>query len=410
MPPTMISPGLVNPYGSSQITHGSIPGDAATGHLKRFIGPYVDALNPMATRVLDALKSRAEQKTTNQLKIEQHTDGSRVFKTTLAGGAYTATGSSLNLGTTNIKHFQKGMVLKIESEYFWTNADPNVAAGTISVAYAQAGSSNANHAQNVAVHIIGTANPLNGPAVYLSPAIYGEFAWNTIQRFNGAHTFDTIANKTPDLQYDSSNKIEEWIEKEAKSQKVLLNKACMFGQRQLGDLTPGSEIPPMMRGIQNWLTTNVTTLTGSPPLTMFDIEEETASVWAEYETMAKTIMASMNTKRAINRSLNIIRQAEAGETTFTQKVDMIELETGTFEFLVDPFMPDGEIWGVDFSGMEFYTFEGEDWTTEPVETSTPFAVKQSVSGTFSLLVPKEPLMWKITGFSTDLSDYPTDPL
>lgn len=407
---TIITPGIVNPYGSSQITHGSIPGDAATGYLKRFIGPFVEALNPMKTPVLEAIQSRAAKKTTNQLKIEQHTEASRTFRTTLAGGAYTTTGTSLNLGTTNIRLFQKGMVVKIDDEYFWTNADPNITAGTIGVAFAQAGSSNANHSQNAVVHIIGTANPLNGPAPYLSPALYGDFAWNTIQRFNGSHKFDVIANKTPDLLYDTSNKIEDWIEKEAESQKFLLNRALMFGERQVGDLTPGAEIPPLMRGIQNWLTTNVTTLTGSPPLTMYDIEEATADVWSEYQTMALTILASMNTKRAINRSLNILRRAEAGETSLSLKLDMIELETGTFEFMVDPNMPDGEIWGVDFSGMEFYTFEGEDWSTEPVETGTPFSVQQSVSGTFSLLVPKEPLMWKVNGFSTDLSDYPTDPL
>lgn len=404
-----IAPGIVNPYGTGQTANGSIPGDAATGFLKRFIGPYVDALEPQKTPVLTAIQSRAEKETATQLKIEQQTEYVRQFKTTLAGGAYTAAQTTLNFGTTNIKLLQKGMVLKIESEYFWTNADPNVGAGTISVAFAQAGSSNANHAQNVAVNIIGTANPLNGPAPYLSPAIYGDFTWNTIQRFNGSNKFDSIGNKVSDLQFDTSDKVTRWIAKEAEAQKLLLNKALMFGERQVGDLTAGSETPALMRGIQNWLTTNVTTLTGSPPLTLYDIEEATANVWSTYEDMAMTMLCSMKTKRSLNRVPNVIRRAETGEVNLNLTMDVIELETGRFEFMIDRNMPDGEIWGLNFSDMVFYTFEGEDWNTVDVETGTPFAVQKSVSGTFSLLVPKEPLMWRITGFSQDLADYPTDP-
>jgi hypothetical protein len=402
--PTPIGPGLYNPYATSQAAAGSIPGDAATGHLKRQIGTFVDALEVQDTPVYTTLKSKAAQKTTNALKIENHIERVKPVNTTLAGGAYTAAGTSLNFGTTNIKYIQKGHVLLIESEYFWVNGDPNLTAGTAPVAFAQAGSSNANHAQNVAVSMIGTANPLNGPLAYLSPVIYGDFTWNTIQRFNGSIKLDEIAAKTPDWQEDG-DKLLSWIEKESKIQKILLNKALMMGERQVGDPAVATETPPLLRGIRNWLTTNATTITGNDPLSPYHIEEVVSTIWSTYREQDYAILGSMKTKRGINRWNDMIRQTEEGETDLTIKTDTLTLQTGDYTFMVDPFMPDGELWGIQWNGFELYTFEGEDWATEDVTLESPFARQKSISATYSLMAPREPVMWRLSGFSTDLTDY-----
>jgi hypothetical protein len=402
--PTVFGPGTVNPY-SGSVPGASIPGDAATGHAKRLISSFVDELEPYDTPMLTALRSSAKKVTVNQIKIEGHIKRARPLQTTLAGGAYSTSQTSLNLGTTNIKYFQKGMVVKIDNEIFWTTADPDLAAGTIPVAFEQAGTTNAGHAQHAVVDIIGTASPLNGPEYYISPVIYGDFNFNYIQRFLASIRVDELTRKTPDLQHET-DKLLDMIATEAKNQKILLNKAIIAGRRQEGSLAVGSARPPLMGGIGSYLTTNVRTITGGSPLSVFDIEEVSSNVWSTYRQMSRTMFMSMRTKRSFNRLMNPHREGTFQDTTMNLVVEKVRLETGEFSTVVDPYMPDGEIWGLDLSGFEWYTYNGMDWRTDDVEDNGTLSDQKGIVGVFSMLPVKEPLMWRITGFSTNLNDYP----
>lgn len=402
---TTIGPGLLNPYYGS-VTGATIPGDAATGHAKRLVASYVDELEPYDTPLYTAVKSKAQKKTINQYKVESHMSRARPLKTTLAGAAYTTTGTSLNFGTTNIKYLQKGMVLKIEDEIFWTTADPDLAAGTIAVAYEQAGTTNANHAQHTEVLMIGTASPLNGPAYYVSPVIYGDFNYNYIQRFLASIKMDELLRVTPDLEYES-DKLLEFIETEMKNQKILCNQALVYGKRQEGTLSSGAERPPLMGGIGPMITTNVTTIGNNAPLSVYHIEEISSTVWSTYRgTFARDMWMSLKTKRSMNRLLNPFREATVKDTEMNLTFDVVNLETGQFRCMVDPYIPDGEIWGLNLSEFAWYTYQGQDWRIDDVEDNGTLADQKGIVGVFSQLPLKEPLQWKITGFSTNLNDYP----
>jgi hypothetical protein len=69
-------------------------------------------------------------------------------------------------------------------------------------------------------------------------------------------------------------------------------------------------------------------------------------------------------------------------------------------------MPDGEIWGLDFSGFKWFTYQGQDWDIRDTTDPTRMAVSKAITGTFSMLMPGEPLMWRLSGFNTTLSAYP----
>lgn len=407
--PTYVSPTTGNPYNTG-VTGGYIPGDAATGHTIRYIAEVVEALEPWDTPLLTKVQSAATKKTANQLKIESLTRRQRPH-TTVLNGNYTATGTSLDFGTTNISLLGKGMVLLIDSELFWTTADPNVSAGTIAVAFAQGGTTNANHSAGATVRIVGKASTLNGPSYTTAPVIYGDFAFNYPQRFESMLEFDDMARVTPDHEI-SGDKLAERISEEAKNLKILLDEALHYGKRQIGTLSSGAERPALMGGIPQFLTTNVTTITPTRALSIYDIETASASVWATYRRMATTLVMSMNTKRAFNRLVNPYRQATFMDSTLRAKLDSVELETGTFDVMVDPFMPDGEIWGLDFNSgsWDWFTYKDHDWQVRDTSNPQKLSEAKAVVGAFSMLMPKEPLMFKITGFSTNLSDYPVGTL
>lgn len=407
--PTYVSPGTGNPYNTS-VTGGYIPGDAATGHTIRYIADVVDVIEPWATPLLTKVQGSAKKSVLNQVKAETLTRRQRPHTCTLTSG-YTSGGTTLTVGTTNSALLSKGMVLKIDSEIFWTTADPNTGAGTIACVGAQGGTSAANHSSGATVRVIGKATTLNGPSYTNAPVIYGDWLYNYAQRFEHQLIFDDLAKITPDWELDG-DKLAERVSEEGKNLKILLDETLHHGLRQVGTLTSGSERPSLMGGIPQFLTTNVTTISPTRALSIFDIESASAGVWATYRRMATTLVMSMSSKRAFNRLINPYRQATFMDDTLKAKLDNVSLETGDFTVMVDPFMPDGEIWGLDFSPGSFHwlTYKDHDWQVR--DTTMPNVMSQSkaVVGAFSFLMPKEPLMFRITGFSTTLTDYPVGTL
>jgi len=402
---TYVAPGTKNPYRGG-VTGGSIPGDAATGHLKRLVDEYVEAYDPWVTPTYSKILSDGKKGVINQLKVEDGIKRQRLLTVPLTSN-YTVASTTLTVGTTNIALLQKNMVFQIGAEIFWATADPDTAAGTIAVAFAQAGTSNAAHASGDNVVVIGLATTFDGPTYPNAPSIYGDFVYNHPQRFASQHTFDDLAIVTPDWERDGNNKLAEMMEEETKYVKMIVNRAVIYGKRQEGTLATGATRPSLMGGIGQMLTTNVGTISpNGSNLSVYHIEDITASVWSKYRQMATTMVMSLNTKRIWNRLINPYRQGTLTDSTLKLKLDSVELETGTFTSLIEPDMPDGEIWGLDFSGFKWFTYQGQDWDVRDTSDPTRMAKSKGLNGTFSMLMPGEPLMWRISGFNQTLSAYP----
>ena len=266
-----IAPGIKNPYRSG-VSNGSIPGDASTGHLLRLVDEYVEAFDPWVTPTYSKILSEGKKGVMNQLKVEDGIKRQRLLTVPLTG-AYSTTQTVLTVGTTNVALLQKNMVFQVDSEIFWATADPDTAAGTIAVVFAQAGTTNAAHAIGANVVVIGLATTFDGPTYPNAPSIYGDFVYNHPQRFASQHLFDDIAVVTPDWERDGANKLAEMMEEETKYVKMIVNRACLFGKRQEGTLATGAGRPSLMGGIGQMLTTNVGTVTPSGSnLSVYHIE------------------------------------------------------------------------------------------------------------------------------------------
>ena len=402
---TYLSPGVKNPYRSG-VSNGSIPGDAATGHLKRLVDEYVEAYDPWVTPTYSKVLDEGEKGVINQLKVEDGIKRQRLLTVPL-DSAYTATDTVLDVGTTNIALLQKNMVFQIDDEIFWATADPDTSAGTIAVVYAQAGTSNANHDAAADVLVIGLATTFDGPTYPNAPSIYGDFVYNHPQRWASQHPLDELAVVTPDWERDGNNKLAELMEEETKYVKLMVNRAILRGKRQEGTLATGATRPSLMGGISQFLTTNVGTVSPSGSnLSPYHIEDITATVWGKYRQMATMMCMNLNTKRIWNRLINPYRQGTLQDDTLNLTFDSVELETGTFTAFIEPDMPDGEIWGLDFGGFKWFTYQGQDWDIRDTTDPTRMAVSKAITGTFSMLMPGEPLMWKLSGFNTTLAAYP----
>jgi hypothetical protein len=413
---TYVGGGQVSNAYSDGVSGGFIPGDAATGHLLRDVSDFMNELEPTKTPVLSMIKKTG---TVSQLKYEWGLERLRPHSFPLANNLTTTT-TSLNLGTTHIKKVQKYMVLRIVNptlgdEIVWCSADPNLSGGTITIVRGQGGTSDPGSTHTTtavtSIEVIGIAEPITGVDHAISPYLYGDLFWNTIQRFAGGPKMDNIARFTPDLER-KGDKLLGLIREEGINQKILLEKAILLGGRQAG--APSTPTPPLMGGIRYYLGTadsnnNVRTVSGN--LGVYDFEEVMANVWGRYtNNVAKKCLVSMKTKRIINRLLNPFRATDNIQNTgLNLKFDTFNLETGDISFFEPhPWMPDGEIWGLDFEGMELehYTGEGNgDWHVE-INAKAGSYEWRTLVGVKGFKFEGEPRCWRITGFSTDLSQYP----
>lgn len=410
---TFVGGGQISNAYSDGVSGGFIPGDAATGWYLRYIGDLVDAYEPTKTPVYSSIKKR---ETVNQLKVEWGLKRVRPHKVTLSAALTTGT-TSLTVGTTDIKKLQKYMVLRIMDatagdEIVWLSADPNLGAGTVTIVRAQGGTSDpgVDHAISLTAEVIGTAEPLTGVDHAISPYLYGDLTYNNIQRFAGGPKMDRVARFTPDLER-KGDKLAGILREEGLNQRILLEKALLLGGRQAG--APATPTASLMGGIRYYLgsidsNNNVRTVTGS--LSIYDIETIMAAVWARYtDNVATTAMVSMNTMLIINRAINGMRMVTGDTNSVDLRLRKIMFGTGEVSFMVHPWMPEGEIWGVDFGGMTLCEYAGEGnggWHTE-INAHSGSYDWQSVVGVYSFKMEGEPTMWRITGFDRTLANYST---
>jgi len=400
---TTVGPGVLNPYNSGT-SGGTIVGDAATGSQKRDLGQYVDALEGYDVPTLDAVPKRG---TATQLKHEWGIKVQRPLRTTL--------GSSLTTGTTTMTvatgfgpNLMKYMVFKIidatnGDEIVWADADR--VGDTISIVRAQGGTTDpgVTHASALTVEILATAQPLTGPDHPLSPIIYGNLGFNYPQRIGDSFKIDLVANATDDYE-KRADRIMNELDEVARLQKIELNKTLLRGGRQAG--TPGTPTPPMMGGIGFYLSTNTTNLSGAA-LSIFNVDDLATTVWSTYRNnVARRIWMSIGTKRILSRLFLMQRQGDWNQKSITTVLDSVEFETGKYEFVIDPYMPDGELWGIDTSGMALMPYADNDWHTQDLAVTGEYIWK-SLAGVFTFEFNKEPVCWRIYGFDTTLANYPT---
>ncbi len=413
MPSTYIAPQTGNVYSSTTFAGGYVPGSADVGgHFMRYVDEFVDALEPYNTPFLSKIK---KGKSANQPVLEWGQRHQRPHRTTLQT---TMTGgqTSLVVASGDGKIFSQYMVLRLidatlGDEIVWVNSAVD-GTDTLPIVRAQAGTSATAHTTTTctAIEIIGTAEPTTGVDHPVSPIIYGDWAKNYFQRFGGSIPMDRQERHTPNFERNGDQLL-SLIEEEAKNQKLLLEKALIRGLRQQGTPVSGAVRPGLMGGIPQFLgttTANATALSSSL-LSIYDIETLSNTVWSAVgDNLQRTLCMSMNTKRIFNRLINNFRQADMNTTSIKLKLDRVELETGAFDVMVVRYMPDGEIWGLDFSKMELVPYEGLDWHVEDQSQSTRGDWDlYSISGDFSFMLKNEPSMWRLSGFDTTASNYPT---
>lgn len=388
--------GPLNTYNTNEdATYGAIPGDAATGHVKRYVAKFEKWLDPEETP-LTKLFSRGEAVT--QRKPEWGEGRLAPHQATL-GEALDTSEVAIDLASGHGLRFQLGHMIKVEDEVMGPVIE--IQGDTITVAARGVGDTDpATHLTALTVDIIGIAGNENSDFPE-GNRVWGDFNYNYCQRFQTYVQTDLREKVTPNWEVESDQLAYQMMKK-AKELAILREKALIHGVRLQGTTTT----PSLMGGILSFITSHTTSLS-TAQLTIKDLDDMAKVLWDDVgpENMSKTIVVSLNTKRIIDSLINSNRVAQMNTTEADLRLERIKLSTGTLSFTVSRYWPEGKIAFINPSDITLHAYKGLDWHETDLPVDGDYA-KTALSGDFTAMFRNERARGLITAFDTTLANYP----
>jgi hypothetical protein len=405
--PTTVNPSMYTSFRSG--LSGPIPGDAATGHLQRSVVDWVENLAPQDTPILNKIK---KGKALNQAKIEWGS-GANLAHTASIEGAIVAADTTINVEAGQGTRFQVNQVIAIydldaNGQPDFTTKDlawvTGISTDALTVVRSIGGSTAADHADGSKIEIMGTAVP-EGADFTRSGTVFGDFYSNYFQLIQKGHNITEEANVTPNWEFDSTNHIARLMRDAAQRAKLELEKLLVAGGPQEGTNASGAVRPSTMAGFPYYIPSankhNATGLKISP----LDIEDMGAALWESVgDAGAKTLVMSMRTARYFDGMLMGFKQTDMNNKTLSRQFNRFESRVGDYEIVHTRWVPEGVIFGVNWSNMSLHPYQGMDWTEKEHSTDGAY-LWRSIYGKFTLVVRSPETMFQIYGFDTDLTNY-----
>jgi hypothetical protein len=395
---------------STNVSGGTVPGDAATGHFIRDVHDIIARLEPQDTPLLTEI---GFGEPLNQRKPEWLT-GRETPHIAELEGAIADNVTTINVVAGQGARFQKYQKIYVYNhvntadvtspidyatkEEMWVSAEPSTDA--LTVVRAQGGTTAKAFADGAFIDLGGPAEP-EGQDHVLGPYTYGTFAYNHFGAYVCGHRASIQALKTPNLEI-KGDQMAYWMKEKAGRMKLGLEKDIVQGGRQAGN--PTTPLPSMMGGWDTFITDNVTNLNGNV-LTLYDLENEGAGLWQTYrDTSKKRLVMNATTTRMFDGTLNPYRQGTLNDDSVNIQLRQVKTRFGNFEIEPTPWVPDGVIYGVDLNDMKLHPYEGGAWQEKEHATDGHYRWR-SVYGEYTLIVKRPQRMFKIYGFNTDLLQY-----
>jgi hypothetical protein len=391
---------------------GDIPGDAATGHVKRLVVDIVDNLAPYDTPVLKMVK---KGKPYSNPKPEWIT-GADVEHTSATAEAVSVGEVAIDVTSGHGVRFQVNQTIAVFEDDSAGNPDfatreimwvTGVNTDTLTVVRAQGGTTDSTFSSGAHIEILASAVP-EGEDFVLSNNAYGDFYHNFFQTIQKGKRISEEGNVTENWEFDSSNHIARLMKNAGMEAKRELEKDLIMGGKQQGTNAAGSaQRPSMMGGINDFIVEggHVTNLNNNV-LNIMDIENEGKALWDSVgDEGAKKMLMSMNTARMLDGTFMRFRtEGDLDADHINTVFKYFETRFGRFEIVPTRWVPEGIILGVNVDHLSIHPYQGMDWTEKEHNTDGAY-LWRSIYGRFTLKVLAPETMWKLYGFDTDLANY-----
>jgi hypothetical protein len=362
-----------------------------TAH-SRVISDVIQMIDPRDTPLLSRLGlDGARNKfniNLNGYKIELLEDGLDPLETTANNGT-TIGAADTSFTVTDASVFQDGHVILIDAEYLVVKS-ANLQTNEVQVYSRSYGGTNATHAEDAAIQIVGMAR-LEG-----DDADFGPIAEITAP-YNYTSIFQKAVQVSGTLQVISQYGIEDEFMYQANKAIPhllrLVERAAFHGVRSAGSAAG----PRSMGGLTTFLTNNVVDAGGAIAKAHVDNVMEEVFMDGGHPDLLVMNPRVANQLRALLDNSSFVRVSQDENKLGLRAINRVVTQYGELELMMDRWCPVTEAYVLESGKVGFYTLRG----FEMKELSrSGDSMKGEVVGEFSLLVANDGAHGKITGITT----------
>lgn len=360
----------------------------------RVISDIINIIDPRDTPAIAALggldAARSKFKVAqNGYKIEILEDELDPLEGAVNNGTVAITTEATNWTVTDASVFQPGHVILIDAEYMVVSA-VDTTNNTVTVHSRSYGGTNATHAANASIEIVGMAR-LEGDDADYGPLV------DITAPYNYTSIFEKAINISGTQQVIEQYGITD--EKEYQSMKAvphllrLVEKSLFHGVRAVGSATT----PRSMGGLGTFITSNTTDAGGT--ITKQDVDIVSEYIYLDGgnpDLLMVNPAVARDLKELIDTSSYVQLSYENSQIGM-QPVQRVVTQYGALQIIMSRFCPVSTAYVLDSRKVGLYTLRPFAWHDI---ARTGDSEKVEVVGEFSLLVANNESHGKITGITS----------
>lgn len=343
---------------------------------------------PLLSRIgLDGARNKFNIKL-NGYKIELLEDELDPLETTANNGTPIGAADT-SFTVTDASVFQDGHVILIDAEYMVVKS-ANTSTNEIEVYSRAYGGTNATHAANAAIQIVGMAR-LEGDDADFGPIMEMSAPYNYTSIFQKA--VQVSGTQQVISQYGIEDEFLYQANKAVPHLLRLVERAAFHGVRSAGS----AAVPRSMGGLGTFIADN--TLDAGGAIAKADVDSIMEEVFMDGGHPDLLVMNPRvaNQLRALLDNSSFVRISQDENKVGLAAIERVITQYGELELVMDRWCPTSSAYVIDSGKLGFYTLRS--FEVKELARSGD-SLKGEVVGEFSLLIANEKAHGKITGITT----------
>lgn len=364
----------------------------------RLFADFQKYLNPTETPFTSSLSTG---KAVDQKKVEWGSSFLVPHQGNL-GAAVAAGDTTITLAAGDGAKVMVTEVLKIGTERLWVLS---INGDVLTVRRGLSGTAAGTYAAGALVDFMGPA-ALENADTPLMPVAKGGLEFNVPQLWDGAIGLSEMANNTPDYEFKSGSRYDQYLQKAMKEMAIKFEKQAITGIRRPEVAMTGSTATPSTMGGLDFFTDVSYDLSGAA-ITENTLASILQDSWTAVgpENMAKTLYVGPFVKRALSSLWNANRIADVKDQKTTLVWREVETDFGTIRFVLSRYIPAGQAFLLNLNDITIHPYKNMAWKEVRLPAAGPY-IKGRFTGAYTMVFRNNAARSKIVNVSTNPVDYP----
>lgn len=361
------------------------------------MNPVIQLIDPFDVGMLSYIGLASLQKECTETQHQWMEDSLRPLTSTITDNPLTSGATTINVAAGTGVYFRAQDIVQLESEQIRISADPSVDALTTVASpngRGWGGTTAASHVTATVIEIIGVAYLEGNATPGLARTVVKTNKSNYTQIFEDvvqiSSTLEAVEQWAPGSEYARQ------LAKAMKTIMILMDKTFIFGYPTAGT----ASVPRSMGGVRYFISTNVASASGAQLSEKLILDQ----LYNSYDAGGKVrcLFMRIRQKGAVNKFLDPNRRTDFAQRTAGAVVDQFMWDGGTVDIVIDRWMPQDEVIGLDHEHVGFGPLRSQGLRHEILPKPSLLVQKGEIAGEYTCEVMVEKAHFRVTTLATTI--------